>query len=170
MISKQESFDLLLKYLITFESADANALKTVKDQATRAIKEAIELPEVTNFEDLFRLTAIQSLKASNPKLLELLNIFLDKTLKEYRAFSKKNPDFVSKSGLVADQIVHKLRLLSLATLAAGHVGGDVPYSTIAETLEIQESEVELWVIDGIRTGLIDAKMNQLKKVVVIRWV
>ncbi|KAJ3401891.1 Eukaryotic translation initiation factor 3 subunit M [Chytridiales sp. JEL 0842] len=158
-----EAFDLLLKYLTTFESATSD--KSVLEHSTRAIKEAIAIPAVTNFEDLYRLAAIQSLKSTQPKLLDLLHIFLDKTLKDYKSFIKKNPDFVSKAGLDEAKNVKKMRLLSLATLAAAHVDVDVSYSVIAETLEIGEADVELWIIDGIRTGLIDAKMNQLKKTV-----
>lgn len=81
-------------------------------------------------------------------------------------------------------------MLSLAGLAAGKEGKEIEYRTIVKALEIQESEVEVWIIDGglswgwhlrldfplnrfalhpaIRAGLLDARMNQVTKTVAIR--
>ncbi|KAJ3285724.1 hypothetical protein HK104_009360 [Borealophlyctis nickersoniae] len=185
---KREAYEYRLRYLATFENADAAALKTTKEQATRAVREAIRIPEVLNFEDLFRLQAVQALKPS--KLFDLLTIFMEHGLAQYRAFVKSNAGFVAKEGLSEEANVKKMRLLSMATLAGKNVQGEVPYEAIAKELEIPEDEVEIWVINGewhsaseicvvlllrvpkpfkkvIRAGLIDAKMNQLKKTVVV---
>lgn len=43
----------------------------------------------------------------------------------------------------------KMRVLSLATLASNNIQGDVPYYLIAKTLEIDEDDVEMWIIDGM---------------------
>lgn len=42
----------------------------------------------------------------------------------------------------------KIRLLTLASLAAQNVGRDLPYAEIATALQIDETKVEVWVIDG----------------------
>lgn len=90
-------------------------------------------------------------------------------------------------GLDKAQLDRKIRLLSLATLGFQNVGRDLSYVTVASTVQIQESEVERWVIDGklrfqppvliyslpenlslslflnniaIRAGLITAKISQ----------
>jgi len=42
----------------------------------------------------------------------------------------------------------KIRLLDLASLCARSSSAEVPYKEIASTLQIDESEVEIWVIDG----------------------
>ena len=47
------------------------------------------------------------------------------------------------------QLDRKIRLLSLATLGFQNVGADLSYATVASTIQIQESEVERWVIDGM---------------------
>lgn len=47
------------------------------------------------------------------------------------------------------QLERKIRLLTLASLGFQKVGQNVPYSKIAETLQVDVSEVEKWVIDGM---------------------
>ncbi|KAJ3320840.1 hypothetical protein HDU76_000220 [Blyttiomyces sp. JEL0837] len=151
---KQDALDYLVKYLATFEGADATALKTVKEHAIRAVKEAISTPTVYNFEDLFRLQAVQNLKS-------------------FREFVKANAGFIEKEGIVKTKeeiekvLVRKMRLLTLASVAGQYVDGEMGYGVVAEALEIPESEVEIWVIDGIRAELIEGKMNQLKKAVLV---
>ncbi|KAJ1569634.1 hypothetical protein HK405_012554, partial [Cladochytrium tenue] len=113
-----------------------------------------------------------SIKKVDPKLFELLNIFVDKTYSQYREFVDNNPSFLRDSKLAnneaeMDAISIKIRLLTLATLASQFVDGEMPYSAVAESLNIPESDVEMWIIDGIRAGLIDGKMNQLKRAVIV---
>jgi translation initiation factor 3 subunit M len=72
----------------------------------------------------------------------------------------------------------KIRLLTLSTLGFKYIGQDLPYTKIAETLQIDVSQVESWIIDGtcsppkhqgihrvqyftvIRAGLLSGKMSQ----------
>ena len=46
----------------------------------------------------------------------------------------------------------------------------IPYDKISSVLDVPLDDVEMWVIDTIRSGLIDAKMDQLKKVAIVRFV
>ncbi|KAJ3102624.1 hypothetical protein HDU97_000408 [Phlyctochytrium planicorne] len=162
---QREAFEFLVKFLQSYDSTDAKTLKSVNTQAVNVIKSAIRIPSVLNFEDVYRLDAVRAL-GSTP-LVDLLKIFLDQTLKDYRAFTKKHAGFVAKEGLSEEENVRKMRVLSLASLASKHIDGEVPYALIAESLELKDDSVEIWVIDGIRAGLLDAKMNQLKKTVVV---
>ncbi len=59
-----------------------------------------------------------------------------------------------------------MRLLSLATLGAANQ--EIPYALIAKTLQLDESEVETWVITAMSEDVLDAKMDQLRRVVTIR--
>ncbi|KAJ3112266.1 hypothetical protein HDU96_004746 [Phlyctochytrium bullatum] len=165
---KRESFEFLLKALATYNGADQKALKAVQQLAAEAVKSAIRIPSVLNFEEVYRLDAVRAL--GNSPLLDLLKIFTEGSLKDYRAFTKKNASLVAKEGLNEEDNVRKMRVLSLASLASRHVDGEIPYSVIAGALEITDDSVEIWVIDGIRAGLLDAKMNQLTKTVVVRYV
>lgn len=47
-----------------------------------------------------------------------------------------------------DALLRKIRLLTLASIASTKIGRDVPYSEVAEALQVQDSEVETWAIDG----------------------
>ncbi|KAJ3193934.1 hypothetical protein HK101_003782 [Irineochytrium annulatum] len=165
----REAFDFSLRLLRTYEGGDAATLSGayVSSIAAETVKEALRINTILNFEEVFGLAAVQALKKKQPKLFQLLQIFLDQTLKEYTAFAKSNKDFIKTEGLDENESIRKMRLLSLASLGSHHVDGEVPYSTIAEALDIKVGEVELWVIDGISSGLLDAKMDQLRKIVVV---
>ena len=56
---------------------------------------------------------------------------------------------VAGTEISASDLEHKIRLLTLATLAFKHIGQNLPYSKVAEALQVDISEVEKWVIDGV---------------------
>lgn len=77
------------------------------------------------------------------------------------------------------ELEHKIRLLTLASLACQHIGQGLPYARIAQSLQVDVNEVEKWVIDGaflflesrliliikfsfvvIRAGLVSGKLSQ----------
>jgi translation initiation factor 3 subunit M len=47
-----------------------------------------------------------------------------------------------------DALLRKIRLLSLASIASARIGRDVPYAEVAAALQVPDSEVETWAIDG----------------------
>ncbi|RIB22426.1 hypothetical protein C2G38_2173976 [Gigaspora rosea] len=180
----KRSHDFLLKYLATYTSSDD--LSVAKSAASRAVIEAIQLPEILSFEDLLELDTIQALK--NEEVFELLKVFLSGNLKEYKQFVDTNPGAVEKLGLSNEDNTRKIRLLTLASLASEHVASEITYQTIAKALEIEEEEVEMWTIDGnfniakifvivfnltydnsavIRAHLIEAKVNQVRKTILV---
>jgi translation initiation factor 3 subunit M len=57
--------------------------------------------------------------------------------------------------------------LTLASLAASAPGRELPYSIITRRLHIPSEEVELWVIDVIRAGLVEGKLSQLNQTFLI---
>ncbi|KAI8799756.1 hypothetical protein BJ742DRAFT_844435 [Cladochytrium replicatum] len=166
---KRRGYEFALKLLTTYESSDAKALSSVSEDAIRAVELAVKIPVVLNFEPLHALGSVQALKtAKNGKdVFELLKIFMDGNLKSYKTFVEKKGDFIKKHGFSNEDNIYKMRLLSLASLAANHVQGEVSYDVIATELNIDEDDVEMWVIDGIRAGLIEAKMNQLKRTILV---
>lgn len=56
-----------------------------------------------------------------------------------------------------DQLERTIRLLALTSLAFQNIGQELPYSTIAATIDIESSQVERWVIDGTVLSPIDHK-------------
>jgi translation initiation factor 3 subunit M len=48
----------------------------------------------------------------------------------------------------------------MSSLAFDNVGQNLPYSSIASALQIEESEVERWAIDAVRAGLVGGRLSQ----------
>ncbi|CAG8719918.1 15539_t:CDS:2, partial [Acaulospora morrowiae] len=159
----KRSHDFLLKYLATYTSSED--LSVIRPFACRAITEAIQLPEILNFEDLLKLDTIQAQKGE--ELFELLKVFLSGNLKEYKVFVEGKPGVIEKLGLSNEDNIRKIRLLTLASLASEHVSREITYQMIATSLEIEEDEVEMWTIDVIRANLIEAKVNQVRKTILV---
>ncbi|KAI9363239.1 hypothetical protein BD770DRAFT_424915 [Pilaira anomala] len=151
------ALDFLLKKLATFEENDNQVVALAKEVVLRAIG----MDNFFAFEDLLQYSSIQKLKGTEE--YELLDIFLNGTLSTYQEFAK------SHAGLIqdAEKNIHKMRLLSLASLGSENLARELTYADIAKNLQIQEEEVEMWVIDVIRAGLVEAKLDQLNKTVIV---
>jgi translation initiation factor 3 subunit M len=61
------------------------------------------------------------------------------------------------------ELERKIRLLTLASLAFENVGKDLSYTSIAASLQIGEAEVERWVIDSLRAGLVGGRLSQIHR-------
>ncbi|CAA3014651.1 eukaryotic translation initiation factor 3 subunit M-like [Olea europaea subsp. europaea] len=59
-----------------------------------------------------------------------------------------------------------MRLMSLVDLGSNQ-SGQIPYSLIRDTLQIEDNEVELWVVKAITAKLIVCKIDQMNQVVVV---
>ncbi|KAH6914777.1 PCI domain-containing protein [Coprinopsis sp. MPI-PUGE-AT-0042] len=129
-----------------------------KAAAVQAIADALRLPTVFDFDALFKLDAVIAVKGH--ELFSLLQIFLNDGLPEYKSWISSHSGSLSQFNLEQSQLERKIRLLTLASLATTHVGQYLSYAKIAEGLEVDISEVEKWVIDVIRAGLVWGKLSQ----------
>lgn len=159
---EEASYEYLLRALRTFSADDASN-KEARDLAVRALKSALNAPAHYDFQDLTALDAVQALRQSDATHFELLELFTSENLDDYNDFNDANDDFVEKEGLNADALSRKMRLLTLASLAAHEQSRSLPYAQIAKALQIPTEEVEMWVIDVIRAGLVEGKLSQLNK-------
>ncbi|GAM16831.1 hypothetical protein SAMD00019534_000060 [Acytostelium subglobosum LB1] len=154
----------LVKYLNTFNKEDS---AEAQEDSVRACIESISLQELYQSDYLLDLEAIRFLETSaNPKhnlTYELMKIFATEQLGSFVQFQTRNPNFLTDIGLKPDECMQKIRLLSIATLTSEDA--TVPYSAIAKSLAIDENDVETWVIDAIANELIDAKLDQLNRLV-----
>jgi len=113
---------------------------------------------------------VQSLKhdKSFSKTYQLLEIFTCKGYQDYTEFRNDihNVQFMDDCGLKHEDLVTKIRLLTLASLAAAqHV---IMYSEVAKLLAIDESEVEYIVVEAITSEILDARLDQLNRRIVVR--
>lgn len=97
--------------------------------------------------------------------MSLLEIFQEGKLDDFKPFIAKNKDILKENKLDLSSCTRHMRLLSLCSLAVEHE--EIPYSAIAETLDITLPQVESWVIAAVASGLLVAKMDQLQQVVMV---
>lgn len=157
------SYEYILKALETVPAKSASE-EAAQSLAKRALTTALTNPSVTDFAPLAASDAVQALKEKNPDLVELLNIFSSDDYSTYLEFVSEHP--LKSLGLeesASDVLATKIRLLTLASIAAGSPSRSVPYSEIASNLQVPDDEVEIWVIDTIRAGLVEGKLSQLNK-------
>ncbi|CAA7260135.1 unnamed protein product [Cyclocybe aegerita] len=148
------SYDYSLSYVQSLPASSA-----AREPATlELIATALRLPTVFNFDPLFKLEAVLAVK--DHELFSLLHIFLNSGLPEFKAWESSHPGALEKYQITPSELERKIRLLTLASLAFRHVGQSLPYSRIAEALQVDSSEVEKWVIDVIRAGLVWGKLSQ----------
>ncbi|KAL1741002.1 hypothetical protein HDZ31DRAFT_46364 [Schizophyllum fasciatum] len=142
-------------------SVQVSSTAEAREAAVQAITLALRLPSVFDFDPLFKLDAVVA--AKDHELFPLLQVFLSGGLLEYRSWASANAGIAEKFGLSTADLEHKIRLLTLASLGFKHVGQNLPYTTIAQALDVDAAEVEKWVIDVIRAGLVLGKLSQTTK-------
>jgi translation initiation factor 3 subunit M len=111
--------------------------------STATVKLALRLPSVLSFDSLLASPALSS--APEP-LLALVRVLQTGSLADYRQWSAANAGTLAE--LDGAALEKKVRLLTLVGLCASMEQSAVPYAEIAKALEVEESEVEVWVIDG----------------------
>ncbi|XP_073041047.1 uncharacterized protein [Primulina eburnea] len=166
----RDSFKFLVKYLATFSGEDASTLNEAKQEAVRAIIEFVKAPDMFQ-SDLQDMPAVVQLEkdATYSTVYQLLKIFVTQRLDAYLNFHATNPALLTSYGLVHEDCVTKMRLLSLVDLSTDE-SCHVPYSVIKDTLKIESNEVEPWVVKAITAKLMDCRIDQMNQVVIVRYV
>lgn len=163
---ESESYAYLLRALRTIPPDEVSTPES-HSLAIRALKAALTHPTHFSFQDLTASDPIQALRKSDPEWYELLEIFNADTLDDYNDFLESHDSFFSDSGLNPDILYRKMRLLTLASLAASTPSRSLPYAHVARALQIPSEDVEMWVIDVIRAGLVEGKLSQLNQTFLI---
>ncbi|EZF13228.1 hypothetical protein H112_06375 [Trichophyton rubrum D6] len=175
------SYHHLIQALHAIPPAEA-ASTQAREMAVRSLTTALSLPFVFDFTPLTSSDAVQNLRSTDASLFELLELFSTDDLDAYEDFVKENPissisalasvktispatttsSASSEAPSVETILQTKMRLLTLASLAAKAPSRSLPYNDIAAALRIEREDVEKWVIDTIRAGLVEGKLSQLK--------
>lgn len=182
----RESYLYLLRALRIIPRSESSEPET-RSLALRALRSALTSPSHFDFQDLTSLDPIQSLRRSDPIWFDLLEIFAAKNLDDYEDFCDEHDDWFQEQqqqqppqrepgagerrsqggatgpALDASTLHRKIRLLTLAGLAASTPSRSLPYGAIAKALRIPAADVEMWVIDVIRAGLVEGKLSQLNQ-------
>ncbi|ETS87722.1 Eukaryotic translation initiation factor 3 subunit M [Pestalotiopsis fici W106-1] len=161
------SYEYILKAVRTFDDED-NKTEEAQKLTLRAVKSALLSSTHFDFSDLLAISAVSALQESQPTWYDLLMIFAEKDLEDYKQFDEEHAGFLEKENLDADKLNRKMRLLTFASLAAAESKSrEIPYAKISEALSIPEEDIELWTIDVIRAGLVEGKLSQRQKVFLV---
>lgn len=163
----EHAYTYLIKALRTIPSEEASSPEA-RQLSLRALKSALTHPAHYDFQDLTDLDSIQALRNSDPIYFQLLEIFTSDQLDDFNDFNDEHEGWIEESGLDGEALNRKIRLLTLASLAAttGQTRS-LPYAHIAKALQIPSEDVEMWVIDVIRAGLVEGKLSQLNQTFLI---
>lgn len=163
------AFTVNVKLLTLYNGAAEADFATIQAETVDVIVQAVRLPKLYRFDTLLELDAVKRFKTlatGDYKLLyELINIFVRDDLAVFREFRAKHEEVLVKYSIDVEVAEEKMRLLTFASL--GIESQDLTYEMIASALHISEEDVEHWVIRAISSGLVDAKINQLKSSVAI---
>ncbi|CAL5367585.1 unnamed protein product [Camellia sinensis] len=165
--SARDSFKFLAKYLATFSGEDAYNIGEAKEEAVCSIIEFVKAPDMFQC-DLLDMPAVAQLEkdAKYAFVYQLLKIFLTHRLDAYLDFYAANSTLLKSYGLVHEDCLVKMRLMSLVDLASAE-SGQISYPLIKDTLQVNDDEVEMWVVKAITAKLIDCKMDQMNQIVIV---
>lgn len=164
----EAAFAFNVKQLGLYNGATDDEYASVEDATVDVIVQAVRLPKLYRFDTLLELDSVKRFEGQegdHKLLFELISIFVRDDLAVFTEFRSKHETILAKYDIDVDIAENKMRLLTFASL--GIESPDLTYSMIATALQISENEVEDWVIRAISSGLVDAKINQLKSSVAI---
>jgi len=160
-------YDFWVKYLSAYDENEPIP-NDVKEEANSFILTVIKDLEIMRMDQLLASYVVKSFKNDKKfaKTYRLLEIFTCKGYKEYMDFHRKNEEYIANSGLKHDDLVTKIRLLTLMSLASSqHI---ILYSEVSKILEVDESDVEFIVVEAITSEILDARIDQLNRRIVVR--
>jgi len=159
---QEDSYTYQLKALRTLQ--DTPSLPEAQSLSLRALKAALQNEKHFDFQDLTALESVQSLRNSDQIWYELLEVFNADNYDDFQDFKEGNNNFISENDLDEATLDRKIRLLTIASLSA-HASHTrtLSYSTIAKALNVPSEDVEVWIIDSIRSGLVEGKLSQQKQ-------
>jgi len=171
------SFTIRLQHLNSFTAANSDysdVLSTdssIKQTVTELIKEIINNEErILEIEELKEAPIVQHLakQLGNEGLSQTLTMLSSGTLKDIEGDAVKR--FAADNQIDQSKMKHKIKLLELTRV--GQAGKEVSYEEVRDRLglgsaEGWEDEVESWVVDAISVGVIEARLDQLRKVVIV---
>ncbi|PMD52074.1 PCI-domain-containing protein [Hyaloscypha bicolor E] len=163
---EEQSYQYILKALRTFDKDEVSSTEA-QNLSIRALKIALLSSTHFDFHDLTSLATVQALNPPQEVWWELLEIFSEKELEDYNDFRDEHEGFIEEQGLSNSKLHRKMRLLTLASVAASTNSRELEYKRIAKALQIPSEDVEMWVIDVIRAGLVEGKLSQQKQVFLV---
>ncbi|XP_019471586.1 eukaryotic translation initiation factor 3 subunit M [Meleagris gallopavo] len=131
--------------------------------AHRCIVRALKDPNTFLFDHLLALKPVKFLEGE--LIHDLLTIFVSAKLVSYVKFYQNNKDFIDSLGLLHEQNMAKMRLLTFMGMAVENK--EISFDTMQQELQIGADDVEAFVIDAVKTKMVYCKIDQTQRKVVV---
>ncbi|KAJ6665148.1 hypothetical protein lerEdw1_005379 [Lerista edwardsae] len=131
--------------------------------AHRCIVRALKDPNTFLFDHLLALKPVKFLEGE--LIHDLLTIFVSAKLASYVRFYQNNKDFIDSLGLLHEQNMAKMRLLTFMGMAVENK--EISFDTMQQELQIGADDVEAFVIDAVKTKMVHCKIDQTQRKVVV---
>ena len=125
------------------------------------------LVRLNNFQNLGQAVSCACV-ADNSVLLEFVRLLVAGDAAGFEAFAVPETidDFFDNLELTFDQCLEKVRLLGFVRFAGGRVGRPVSYADAMDALQISNDLLlESLAIDAIKSGLVDAQIDQQSRII-----
>ncbi|GBP69729.1 Eukaryotic translation initiation factor 3 subunit M [Eumeta japonica] len=161
-VLKDQNSELAAKVMIELLSTytDENA-SHAREDAIKCIVTALADPNTFLLDPLLSLKPVRFLEGE--LIHDLLSIFVSEKLSSYQNFYKNHKEFVHSQGLNHEQNLKKMRLLSFMQMA--ETNPEISFDEITSELQIEEQDVEAFIIEVLKTRLVRARMDQAARVV-----
>lgn len=151
---------VMIELLGTYTEDNASQ---AREDAHRCIVACLCDPNAFLMDHLLTLKPVRFLEGE--LIHDLLTIFVSEKLSSYLQFYEENTDFVHSLGLSHQQSLHKMRFLTFMQMAESK--REIPFENIQVELQLKPEEVESFIIDVLRTKMVQAKVDQVHKLVVV---
>ncbi|CAF1324283.1 unnamed protein product [Didymodactylos carnosus] len=151
---------LLLELLGTYTKENASK---ARPDAIKCIISSIGDPNVFIMDHLLLLEPVKYLEGET--IHNLLTIFVSGKLQNYLDFYSNQRNFIESSGLNHENNVEKMRLLTFLQTAENQK--ELTFDMIQNEMQIEQDEVESFVIEAVRTKMIRCKIDHLSRKVLV---
>jgi translation initiation factor 3 subunit M len=166
---KKKALDVTVQFLKSLDDAISAA------DAEAVIKPALLVAIKSNSSDfkqranLFEALGMQRLPGDLMTLSTLLRILCDGSVTDWKAFigNSSNEAVLKTHDISVAVIERKVRIFTLASLAADAVNKTLTFAAIASAMQISEEDVEEWVVEAISEGVVQAAINQMNGTVTV---
>eukprot|EP00761_Pharyngomonas_kirbyi_P012745 gb/GECH01012772.1/.p1 GENE.gb/GECH01012772.1/~~gb/GECH01012772.1/.p1 ORF type:complete len:378 (+),score=113.99 gb/GECH01012772.1/:1-1134(+) len=161
--NETKSYQLLIEYLNTVGKDNVSDPQVVS-RAAETVRLALK-QDIYRYNKLLRIPAISALQDSSEHsaLFKLLQLTVQGNYKDLMSFG--NQDLVQS---ISDTIPDKFRILTISSLAEQK--NRISYQEIAEAIQVEQEQVEDYIIKAVSCGVIKGKLNQINEEAVIEQV
>ncbi|XP_014355742.2 eukaryotic translation initiation factor 3 subunit M [Papilio machaon] len=161
-VLKDHNSELASKVMIELLGTytDENA-SYAREDAIKCIVTALADPNTFLLDPLLSLKPVRFLEGE--LIYDLLTIFVSEKLSSYLTFYQNHKEFVQSQGLNHEQNVKKMRILSFMQMAESNP--EITFDEMITELQIDEKNVEAFIIEVLKTKLVRARMDQAARTV-----